>query len=366
MSATILLTGGAGFIGSHTYVALIEAGYRVVIVDNFSNAARDVPDRLAQITGGRVLAYDVDVSDIHALDVVFGAYDFDAVIHLAAEKSVPQSLASPQRFFDNNIKSLLSLMRVMAQHRVQAIVYSSSATVYGAPEALPIPEHAPLSYTNPYGLSKLMGEQFLNQKARVGQGWGTGILRYFNPAGAHPSGLIGEAPLSNGGNLMPLVARVAKGQLPSLTIFGQDYGTPDGTGVRDYIHVCDLAQGHVLSVARLLERGASHTVNLGMGKGYSVLDLIKTYEKVSGQVIRYRIKARREGDVATSYADPEMAERVLGFRAKRNLLEMCQSSWRWETISDPNWHPRNIRPVTDLAHLSLAPAVCFPNRSARF
>jgi UDP-glucose 4-epimerase len=346
MAETILLTGGAGFIGSHTYVALIEAGYHVVIVDDFSNAARDVPDRLAQITGGRVLCYDVDVADAATLDAVFCAHRFDAVIHFAAKKSVPQSLASPQRFFNSNITALLTLLRIMEQHHVKAIVYSSSATVYGTPEALPIPEHAPLCYTNPYGLSKLMGEQFLNQKTRRRQGWATGILRYFNPAGAHPSGWIGEAPLSEGGNLMPLVARVAKGQLPGLRVFGRDYGTPDGTGIRDYIHVCDLAQGHVLSVNLLVQRGQSHTVNLGKGKGYSVLDLIKTYEKVSGQAIPYRFKPRREGDVAASFADPSMAASVLGFRAKHNLLEMCQSSWRWETISEPGWHSKIAHPAT--------------------
>lgn len=340
MPATILLTGGAGFIGSHTCIALVDAGYRVVIVDDFSNSARDVPDRLALITGTPVLAYDVDVGDEAALDAVFCEHKIDAVIHFAAKKSVPQSLASPQRFFDSNITGLLTLLRVMQRHDVRAIVYSSSATVYGAPEALPIPEHAPLGYTNPYGLSKLMGEQFLNQKARADQGWQAGILRYFNPAGAHPSGLIGEAPLSDGGNLMPLVARVAKGQLPGLTVFGSDYGTPDGTGIRDYIHVCDLARGHVQSVGLLLERGQSHTVNLGKGKGYSVLELIKTYERVSGQEIRFRFQPRREGDVAASFADPAMAANLLKFRAKHDLVDMCRSSWRWETACDPDWHPK--------------------------
>ncbi len=356
MPATILLTGGAGFIGSHTYVALIEAGYNVVIVDDFSNAARDVPDRLAQITGAPVIAYDVDVADAAALEAVFCSHQFDAVIHLAAKKSVPQSLANPQGFFNSNITALLTLLRVMGQHQLRTIVYSSSATVYGVPEALPIPEHAPLSYTNPYGLSKLLGEQFLNQKMRAGREWKAGILRYFNPAGAHPSGLIGEAPLSDSGNLMPLVARVAKGRLPGLAIFGGDYGTPDGTGIRDYIHVCDLAEGHVLSVNRLLQQGCSHTVNLGKGRGYSVLELIKTYEEVSGQVIHYRFKARREGDVAASYADPGLASSVLGFRAKRNLLDMCQSSWRWETISDPDWYPRKL-PAAPMAMPHQVPSV---------
>ncbi len=344
MTATILLTGGAGFIGSHTYVALVEAGYNVVIVDDFSNCARGVPDRLALITGTKVQVYDVDVADPVALDAVFAIHKIDAVVHFAAKKSVPQSLTSPQGFFNANITALLTLMQVMERRDVKRIVYSSSATVYGAPEALPIPEHAPLCYTNPYGLSKLIGEQFLNQKTRAPLGWAVGILRYFNPAGAHPSGLIGEAPLNNGGNLMPLVAAAAKGQLPSVTIYGRDYGTHDGTGIRDYVHVSDLAQGHVLSLDLLLRRGRSHTVNLGKGQGYSVLDVIKTYEKVSGQPVPYRFKPRRAGDVAASFADPAMAASVLGFRARRNLLEMCQSSWRWETISDPFWYRKSRAP----------------------
>lgn len=338
MTAKILLTGGAGFIGSHTYVVLVEAGYDVVILDDFSNAARTVPERLAQLTRKPVAVIDADVSDPAALDDVFTTHRFDAVVHFAARKSVPQSLASPEAFFGSNITALLTLLQTMERHRVKRIVYSSSATVYGAPEALPIPEHAPLSYTNPYGLSKLMGEQYLNQKTRSKRGWAAGILRYFNPAGAHPSGLIGEAPLSNGGNLMPLVARVAKGELPCVHVYGRDYGTHDGTGIRDYIHVCDLAQGHVQSLNLLLQQGRSHTVNLGKGKGYSVLDVIKTYEKVSGQPVAYRFKPRRPGDVAASFADPSMAAAVLGFSARRNLLEMCQSSWRWETTGREGWH----------------------------
>ncbi|MCX7559797.1 UDP-glucose 4-epimerase GalE [Sulfitobacter sp. F26204] len=354
MPATILLTGGAGFIGSHTYVALVEAGYQVVILDNFSNAARDVPERLAQITGHAVIAHDVDAGDSLALDAVFETYAIDAVVHFAAKKSVPQSLANPQRFFNANIVSLLTLMRAMERHGVNRMVYSSSATVYGAPESLPIPEHAPLRYTNPYGLSKLLGEQFLNQKIRQPQGWDVGVLRYFNPAGAHVSGLIGEAPLSNGGNLMPLLARVAKKELPFLTIFGQNYGTPDGTGIRDYIHVCDLAKGHVQSLEKLLRHRQSHTVNLGKGEGHSVLDLVKTYEKVSGQTIPYRFQDRRAGDVAASFADPSMAADLLDFRAERNLWDMCQSSWRWETLSDPAWQLSEAKPTPRILKMPAA------------
>lgn len=329
MPARILLTGGAGFIGSHTYVALVAEGYHVVILDDFSNAEDDVPDRLRLITGAPVEVCRGNVADERFLDTVFCAHPFDAVIHFAARKSVPQSLAQPQRFFDANIAGLLTLLRVMHRHAVTRIVYSSSATVYGKPEALPIPEHAPLGYTNPYGLSKLVGEQFLNQQSRAG--WAVGILRYFNPAGAHASGLIGEAPLSDGGNLMPLVAQVAQGARGHIDIFGHDYGTPDGTGIRDYIHVCDLAQGHVLSLAQLLRQGRSHTVNLGRGKGHSVLDVIKTYEAVSGRRIPYCLRGRRAGDVAASFADPSMARDVLGFVATHGLRQMCQSSWNWES-----------------------------------
>lgn len=330
MAQRILLTGGAGFIGSHTYLALLDAGFTVVIVDDFSNAEATVPDRLALIAGRPVDLIKADVSDPNALDAVFSAHKFDAVIHFAARKSVPQSLAQPQGFFDANTASLLTLLRTMDRHGVKTMVYSSSATVYGQPEALPIPEHAPLSYTSPYGLSKLIGEQFLNQRARAHPDWAVGILRYFNPAGAHSSGLIGEEPLSDGGNLMPRIARVARGDQQALDIHGHDYGTPDGTGIRDFIHVCDLAEGHVLSLERLLRHRCSHTVNLGMGRGHSVLDVIKTYETVSGRRIPYKLRSKRPGDVAASYADPSMAEAVLGFRAKRCLGDMCRTSWAFE------------------------------------
>ena len=329
MGARVLLTGGAGYIGSHTCAALCEAGYDVVVLDDFSNSDPSVIDRLSRLAGRRIAHVDADVADPVALDAVFASSGFDAVLHFAARKSVPQSIARPGEFFGANIAGLLNLIDIMTLHRVTRIVYSSSATVYGQPEALPIPEHAPLSYTNPYGLSKLVGEQFLNRQRRAG--WAVGILRYFNPAGAHPSGLIGEQPVSDGGNLMPLIARVARGEVPQVEVFGDDYGTHDGTGIRDFIHVCDLAQGHVQSLDRLLAQGRSHTVNLGRGRGYSVLDVIKTYEAVSGRAVPYRFRPRRAGDVAASFADPSMAEQVLGFRARRDLTEMCRSSWQWES-----------------------------------
>jgi UDP-glucose 4-epimerase len=331
MAARVLLTGGTGYIGSHTYVALVEAGYHVVLLDDFSNSSPDVLNQLEIITGVPTRFHRADVSDANAIRPIFAAYDFDAVVHCAARKSVPQSLARPKMFFDANIASLLALMRVMAGHGVKTMVYSSSATVYGQPEALPIPEHAPLSYTSPYGLSKIMGEQFLNQQVRTSAGWVVGTLRYFNPAGAHPTALIGEAPVHDGGNLMPLIAKVARGVVPALDIYGHDYGTPDGTGIRDYVHVCDLAQGHVQSLDRLLRHRRSHTLNLGRGSGYSVLEVVKAYEAASGCRIPYRLLPRRPGYVAASFADPTMAARVIGFCATRDLHDMCRSSWTWET-----------------------------------
>lgn len=361
MPSRILLTGGAGYIGSHLYLALVEAGYEVVIVDDFSNSERDVPYRLEMVTGAPVITYKVDICDPVLLGRVFEGHRFDAVIHLAAKKSVPQSLSRPQAFFDANIAAQLTLMRVMEAFGVKTLVYSSSATVYGQPEALPIPEHAPLSYTNPYGLSKLIGEQLLNQKAQQPDPWAVGILRYFNPAGAHDTGLIGEAPILDGGNLMPLLAKVARGTLSQVDVFGHDFGTPDGTGIRDYIHVCDLAMGHVLSLGRLLNTRASHTVNLGRGQGYSVLEVIKSYEQSSGRRIPYRLNGRRAGDVAASFADASMAESVLGFRAVRDLSDMTRTSWKWEETQAG--HPAEMRlavPVSDADRLLPRPGQVFP------
>ena len=354
MGARVLLTGGAGYIGSHTYVALRAAGHEAVILDDFSNSHPSVLDRLARITGAPVPVEVADIADTPRLEAILAADQFDAVLHFAARKSVPQSLARPQRFFDGNIIGLLSLIRAMSAHGLWRIVYSSSATVYGRPEALPIPEHAPLSYTNPYGLSKLVGEQFLNLRRRAG--WAVGILRYFNPVGAHPSGLIGEAPVSDGGNLMPLIGQVARGRLPRLDIFGCDYGTPDGTGVRDFVHVCDIAQGHVQSLDRLLAQRRSHTVNLGKGHGYSVLDVVKTYEAVSGRDVPYRFLPRRAGDVAASFADISMAQALLGFQARRDLTEMCRSSWQWERARD-----RMEGPVPDMPQLPVAAMRAMPS-----
>lgn len=329
MGSKVLLTGGAGFIGSHTCVALQAGGYDVTILDDFSNAAHSVPQRIARITGQAPQVHEACITDRAALDAVFKTGRFDAVVHFAALKSVPDSVARPVAYSQINIGGLINLLEVMERYDTSALVYSSSATVYGVPEILPIPETAPLAHTNPYGFTKLVGEEMLRQKLAADPDWRIGILRYFNPAGAHASGLIGEQPKSASGNLMPVIAKVATGERPELQVFGDDYDTPDGTGVRDYIHVEDLAEGHVRSLDSLLQGGTSHTLNLGTGQGYSVLELIRTYEAVSGRAVPFAVHPRRDGDVAACYADPAAAGAALGFRAAKSLEEMCASSWQW-------------------------------------
>ena len=325
----VLLTGGAGYIGSHTYVALVAAGFEVVIVDDFSNSFPDVISRLAWLTGEEVDHLRADIRDESAMEALFAASSFDAVIHFAGRKSVPDSVQDPQGFFEANTTILLSLLRVMERHGVHRLVYSSSAAVYGQPSQLPITEDAPLAYTSPYGLSKVLGEQFVQQKLRSAPHWCASILRYFNPAGAHPSGLLGEAPRHAGGNLMPVLAEVALGQRPCFEICGNDFNTIDGTGLRDFIHVCDLAQGHVRSLQRLLWRRDSHVVNLGRGQGVTVRQVLDTYAAVCERPIPCRLVSARAGDVAASVADTRLAGEVLGFEAKRDLQLMCQSSWEW-------------------------------------
>lgn len=329
MTQRVLLTGGAGYIGSHTHVALVDAGYEVLVLDNFSNAARDVPSRLETVTGQAVQVIEGDVLDRALLDRVFADHDIDAVIHFAASKSVGESMRKPLAYMQNNIVGLVTLMQAMDAAGVRRLVFSSSATVYGDTADLPIRETAPLSYGNPYGHSKLVCEQIIEQTVASDPRWAVGVLRYFNPVGAHPSGLIGEDPAGIPDNLMPYVAKVAAGQLPVLSVFGDDYPTPDGTGVRDYIHVFDLAQGHVQSLAALERDGTGHVVNLGTGRGYSVLDLIATYARASNRDIPYKIAPRRDGDAASSYADPSLAKTVLGFEAQYDLFDMCRTSWVW-------------------------------------
>ena len=329
MADKILLTGGAGYIGSHTYTELATAGYDVVIIDNFSNSRPDVLDRLEVITAAPVVCYEGDVRDRALLDRIFAEHRITAVIHFAALKAVGESTEKPLEYIQTNVGGLLTLLEAMQAAGVWRLVFSSSATVYGEPEILPIPETAPRSYTNPYGFTKLVCEQTLEQVGASDPRWAFGTLRYFNPVGAHDTGLIGEDPNGIPNNLMPYIAKVATGELEQLRIWGNDYDTPDGTGVRDYIHVVDLAQGHVQSVAALIATGESHTVNLGTGTGYSVMDVLKAYERACGHELAHVFAPRRAGDVAASYADPTKAHEILGFETHRDLDNMCGTSWNW-------------------------------------
>ncbi|MGB0797687.1 MAG: UDP-glucose 4-epimerase GalE [Planktomarina sp.] len=329
MSNKILLTGGAGYIGSHTYVALVEAGFDVVIVDDFSNSKPTVLDRLAQITGNnRVDFYEGSVLDPALLKRIFKEHDFDAVVHFAARKSVGESVSKPIDYFETNLSGLLTLLQEMKTAGVMRLVFSSSATVYGEADIVPTPETAGRSYTNPYGFTKMMGEMVLEQAA-VADPWAFGILRYFNPVGAHPSGMIGEDPSDIPNNLMPYIAQVATGELPHLNVFGDDYDTRDGTGDRDYIHVSDLARGHVLSLQNLIATNQGHTVNLGTGSSVSVLEMKNAYGKACGRELAHKVMPRRIGDVAVSQADPSRAREILGFETEYELDDMCASSWHW-------------------------------------
>jgi len=330
----VLLTGGAGYIGSHTYLALVDAGHEVTILDSFANARQSVIDRLGRIIGTEVDVIEADVRDAHALGAAFAAGRFDAVVHFAALKAVSESVEKPLDYFDVNIGGLTTLLRVMDAHDCRRLVFSSSATVYGVPDETPTPETAEFRGMNPYGQTKIMGEQILNWLSASDPRWAIGILRYFNPAGAHGSSMIGEDPRDIPNNLMPFISKVAKGELPKISVFGDDYDTPDGTGVRDYIHVEDLARGHVLSLARLFESGEGHLVNLGTGRGYSVLEVIAAYKRASNRDLAYEIAPRRPGDVPIYVAAAGKAADVLGFRTEKTLDEMCASSWAW--ISGPH------------------------------
>ncbi len=329
MPETVLLTGGAGYIGSHTYLALVEAGHRVVILDDFSNAQTSVLDRLKLITNREVICERGDVRDRAFLDRVLEEHGITAAVHFAAKKSVGESVDQPLAYMDCNLGGLVALMQAMAAREIFRLVFSSSATVYADPEVVPVPEDVSLGYTNPYGYTKLAGEQIIAQAEAAEPRWKVGVLRYFNPTGAHPSGLIGEDPTGVPANLMPFVARVALGLLPEIQVFGDDYPTPDGTGVRDYIHVSDLAEGHVASLAALGGEVGGHVVNLGTGQGYSVLEMIRAYGKAVGRDLPWKIAPRRPGDIAACYADPTRAEALIGFKAKRGLEEMCASDWHW-------------------------------------
>lgn len=325
----ILVTGGAGYIGSHTCVELINAGHELVVVDNFSNSSPEALRRIEEITGKPVSFVEADIRNRQAIENTLRDYACDAVIHFAGLKAVGESVLEPLDYYENNVVGTLSLLAAMKQAGVSTLVFSSSATVYGEPQRLPLAEDHPLSATNPYGRTKLMIEEILRDLFRAEPTWRIAILRYFNPVGAHESGRIGEDPRGIPNNLMPFVAQVAVGQRETLSVWGNDYPTPDGTGVRDYIHVVDLALGH-LQALRRLDTPQCIAVNLGTGTGYSVLDIVRAFEDASGRPIPYQISPRRPGDVAACYADPTLASELLDWKAERNLENMCRDSWHWQ------------------------------------
>ena len=329
--STILCTGGAGFIGSHTCVELLNAGYDVVIADNLYNASEVVVERIARITGKQPAFYNIDVTDRAALDRLFSQEHIDAVIHFAGYKAVGESVEKPLEYYANNLDATLSLCDVMRKHGCKRIVFSSSATVYGDPAEIPITEQCPMGErTNPYGESKAMQERILTDLQKSDADWRVVLLRYFNPIGAHESGLIGEDPKGIPNNLVPYVAQVAVGKRDRVHVFGSDYPTPDGTGVRDYIHVVDLARGHVAAIRAIDRLDGVSVFNLGTGNGYSVLDVIRAFSKACGKDVPYVIEDRRAGDIATCYADPAKAKRVLQWEAEKTIDDMCADSWRWQ------------------------------------
>ena len=329
---TILVTGGTGYIGSHTVVQLLDAGHQVVILDNLCNSKREVINRIERITGKRPEFIPGDVRDREVLRSVFNAHKIDAVIHFAGLKAVGESVAEPLKYYDNNVSGSVVLFEEMARAGVKTLVFSSSATVYGDPHAVPIREDFPLGATNPYGQSKFMVEDILADLYKSDPGWSIARLRYFNPVGAHDSGLIGEDPSGIPNNLMPFVAQVAVGKRQKLAVFGNDYPTPDGTGVRDYIHVDDLAAGH-LAALNGLQKPTLLTVNLGTGRGYSVLEMIQAFEAASDKPVPYDIVARRPGDIAACYADPALAKELLGWEAQHGIERMCADTWRWQSMN---------------------------------
>ena len=336
----ILITGGAGYIGSHTTVKLLESGYEVVIVDNLSNSKIEAVRRIEKITGKKVTFYKVDICDKLALEQVFDEHKIDAVINFAGFKAVGESVAKPIEYYQNNISGMLTLLSVMREKGCKNIVFSSSATVYGNPHTVPIKEDFPLSTTNPYGSTKLFIEYMLKDLAVADKEFNIAILRYFNPVGAHESGLIGEDPNGIPNNLCPYITKVITGKLPFLRVFGNDYDTPDGTGVRDYIHIDDLAKGHLLAVEKLSKNPGLFIVNLGTGVGYSVLDVVNAFTKACGKQVPYQVVERRPGDIATCYADPSLAEQLIGFKAVKTLDEMCASALNWQ-LKNPDGYPED-------------------------
>ena len=336
----ILVTGGAGFIGSHTCVEMLNAGYEVIVVDNLCNASEEAIRRVEKITGKNVTFYKADIRDKEALDQIFDKESVECVIHFAGLKAVGESVAKPLEYYQNNIAGTLTLCDVMRNHNVKNIIFSSSATVYGDPAFIPITEECPKgTCTNPYGWTKSMMEQIMTDVQKANPDMNVILLRYFNPVGAHESGRIGEDPKGIPNNLMPYISQVAVGKLEKLGVFGDDYDTPDGTGVRDYIHVVDLAKGHVKAINYIFSNPGLDVINLGTGVGYSVLDMVKAFGKACGKEIPYEIKPRRAGDIAMCYADPAKAARVLGWKAEKGLDEMCADTWRWQS-QNPNGYEK--------------------------
>lgn len=332
MQQTVLVTGGAGYIGSHTVLQLLEANYNVIVLDNLSNASKEGLNRVSQICGKPVELIEGDIRDEQLLNKIFSQNKVDSVIHFAGLKAVGESVEQPLKYYQNNVYGTLTLCEAMQKNGVKNIVFSSSATVYGDPVALPLKEDMPTGNpTNPYGQSKLMVELILRDLFKSDNSWNIALLRYFNPAGAHPSGRIGEDPNGIPNNLMPFITQVATGKREQLSVFGDDYDTPDGTGVRDYIHVEDLANGHLKALHKLSQNVGLVTYNLGTGHGYSVLDMIKAFEAQSGKIINYTIAPRRSGDVAACYADPTLAQQELNWSAQKGLVEMCKDAWNWQS-----------------------------------
>ncbi len=327
----ILVTGGAGFIGSHTCLELLNEGHQVIVVDNLSNSKKEALKRVEDITQKMLTFYQIDLLHKSRLSVVFNEHEIDAVIHFAGYKAVGESVEKPLSYYQNNIIGTLNLCEVMSDFHIYNLVFSSSATVYGNPDQSPLKETAPLSAVNPYGRTKLYIEEILRDLYQANKRWNIALLRYFNPVGAHPSGRIGEDPNDIPNNLMPYISQVAVGKLEQLSVFGNDYDTHDGTGVRDYIHVVDLAIGHLKALEKLREKPGVITYNLGTGRGYSVLDVVEAFEKASGKAVPYQIADRRAGDAATCYADSAKAEKELNWKTKRNLDDMCRDVWRWQS-----------------------------------
>lgn len=342
----ILVTGGVGYIGSHTCVQLFNEGYEVIVVDNFTNSKPEAIRRIEQITGEKIKLYRTDLLDREGLITVFEENTIEAVIHFAGLKAVGESVTKPLKYYQNNIASTLVLLEVMETFKVDKLVFSSSATVYGDQQCVPLDEALPVHATNPYGRTKLMIEQILNDVYQSNNSWSIAMLRYFNPAGAHESGLIGEDPRGIPNNLVPYITQVAVGKLAKLSVFGNDYPTYDGTGIRDYIHVMDLADGHIKALKKVISSKGAEAYNLGTGRGFSVLEMVKAFEKEIREPIPYEIKARRPGDIAVSYADPSKAETELNWRAERGLAEMCRDSWNWQKLNPNGYEKTTEKQIT--------------------